>query len=120
MSERAFPPPDIEPAEFFTRWVPRNVAEDEHRRQRLGHTEATLQFDLEGQGGGTFQLHLGDGAVRGEVGNSRPANLRIRLDLATWRQLNSGEMSAPEAFLRRRVHLKGNLALAVKLALILG
>ena len=48
------------------------------------------------------------------------AHLCLRLDLETWKCLNAGELSAPEAFLRRRVHLEGNLALAVKLHLILG
>ena len=42
------------------------------------------------------------------------------LDVETWRALNRGELSAPEAFLRRRVRLEGDHALAVKLHLILG
>ena len=44
----------------------------------------------------------------------------MHLDVTTWRLLNSGELSAPEAFLRRRVRLEGNLALAIKLHLIIG
>ena len=38
----------------------------------------------------------------------------------TWRALNRGELSAPEALLRRKVHLAGDMLLALKLHLILG
>jgi putative sterol carrier protein len=120
MSVRAVPPPDITPEEFFTSWVPRAVSGDPSRRDRLGEQRHDLEFTLEGEGGGVFGVHILDGQVRGTVGPVADPDLRVRLDVATWRQLNGGELTAPEAFLRRRVHLKGNLLLAMKLHLILG
>lgn len=120
MSTRPAPPEDISPERFFTEWVPGAVAEDPSRRERLGPTPHALEFTLEGDGGGVFGVHIADGAVRGSVGSVADPDLRIRLDVATWRALNRGELSAPEAFLRRRVHLRGNLLLAVKLHVILG
>jgi putative sterol carrier protein len=118
--ERAVPPEDITPEEFFTRWVPAAVAADPDRRARLGSSPVGLEFELEGPGGGRFGLTIGDGGVTGTVGALEDPDLRVRLGVDTWRALNRGELSAPEAFLRRRVHLKGNLLLAVKLHLILG
>jgi putative sterol carrier protein len=120
MAQRAVPPGDITPHAFFTRWVPEAVASDPARRARLGRDPVTLEFELEGEGGGFYALRIGDGTVEGSEGCAEDANLRIRLDVDTWRALNRGEISAPEAFLRRRVHLSGNLLLAVKLHLILG
>ncbi|HTY19454.1 MAG TPA: SCP2 sterol-binding domain-containing protein [Myxococcota bacterium] len=120
MGERAVPPDDITPGAFFTRWVPEAVASDPARRARLGSDPVTLEFELEGEGGGVYALRIADGAVSGTEGPAEQPNLRVRLDVGTWRALNRGEMSAPEAFLRRRVHLSGNLLLAVKLHLILG
>lgn len=120
MTDRLRPPDDIDPAEFFTRWVPDAVARDPSRSGRLGHTAHDLEFALEGEGGGVFGVHIADGAVRGSVGALEHADLRVRLDVATWRALNRGDLSAPEAFLKRRVHLKGSLVLAVKLHVILG
>jgi putative sterol carrier protein len=120
MSGRAVPPDDITAEEFFTRWVPEAVASDPTRRDRLGPTAHALEFTLEGDGGGTFGLYLSDGSVRGCIGPIGEPDLRVRLGVDTWRQLNRGELSAPEAFLRRRIHLKGNLLLAVKLHLIVG
>jgi|GEM_PF-1663833 len=128
MVQRAVPPPDIEPLEFFTCWVPRSVSGDPDRRRSLGDTRATLVFELSGTGGGIFTLHLDAGEVRGSVGDRsgvengerRAPDLRVRLDLETWKSLNAGALSAPEAFLRRRVTLEGDLALAVKLHFLLG
>jgi len=120
MGERAIPPADITPHAFFTRWVPEAVASDPVRRARLGGDPLTLEFELQGEGGGFYVLQIADGAVSGSEGCAEHANLRVRLDVDTWRALNRGELSAPEAFLRRQVHLSGNLLLAVKLHLILG
>ncbi len=118
--ERAVPPPDIHPEEFFTRWVPTSVASDEGRRLRLAETEAVLEFTLTDHVEGTYHLRVERGLVVGVTGRALAPDLRIELDVATWKSLNAGELSAPEAFLKRRVRLEGNLALAVKLHLILG
>ncbi|HEY8119790.1 MAG TPA: SCP2 sterol-binding domain-containing protein [Myxococcota bacterium] len=117
---RAVPPADIAPEEFFTRWLPSVVAADAERRAQLGDTAAILAFELEGEGGGVFHVHVDCSGVRGAVGEPLRADLRVRLELATWRALNAGTLSAPRAFLQRKVHLSGNLVLAVKLHLILG
>lgn len=120
MSGRAVPPADIEPEGFFTSWVPETVAADPTRRTHLMGTVAVLEFTLVGEGGGVYTLHLREGVVTGVCGSADQPDLRILLDLETWQRLNAGELSAPEAFLRRRVKLEGNLALAVKLHFIIG
>jgi len=120
VTERATPPEDITPEAFFSRWVPEAVASDPQRRARLGDKPLHLEFELEGDGGGFFCVRIEDGVVDGTAGRLETADLRVRLDMATWRALNRGELSGPEAFLRRRVHMRGNLLLAVKLHLILG
>jgi len=120
MPARPVPPDEIEPLEFFTRWLPGIVAADPERRQRLGDTAATLQFDLMGDGGGSFLLRVESGQVSGSVGPGEAVDLRLELDLETWRALNDGSLSAPEAFLRRRLRLQGDFLLALKLQLIIG
>ena len=117
---RAVPPPDIAPAEFFERWLPWVVSHDETRRAQLRDTRATIAFELEGEGGGVYSVRIADGAVQGAAGEPSHADLRVRVDVASWRALNAGTLSAPRAFLQRRVHLSGNLVLAVKLHLIIG
>jgi putative sterol carrier protein len=118
--ERARPPDDIAPREFFTRWVPEAVARDEERRARLGATRAAIHFELLGPEGGDFTVAMDAGEVRGAEGVPGRADLHVRLDVPTWRALNRGELSAPEAMLRGRVRIRGDLLLAIKLHFILG
>ncbi len=116
------PPEDISPHEFFTAWIPRRVEQDPERRTRLGDTAASLVFVLTGEGEGTgeFTLHISEGLVRGEPGRGAQTDLEVRVDVETWRALNRGELSAPEALLKKRVQLSGDFVLALKLHLLLG
>jgi putative sterol carrier protein len=120
MPQRPVPPREIDAFEFFTRWLPEAVASDALRREKLADTAATLQFDLLGEGGGSYLLHLEAGLVRGALGPADAADLRLELDVVTWRALNEGTLSAPEAFLRRRLRVEGDLRLALKLQIIIG
>jgi len=120
MRERARPPDDISPAEFFLRWVPGAVEGDPERSTRLGDTEATIEFELTGNPGGVYSVRIAGGQVRGSEGPAPESDLRVQVDMETWRALNRGDMSAPEALLRRRLHLRGSFVLALKLHLILG
>jgi putative sterol carrier protein len=117
---RARPPEDISPLEFFTRWIPSMVEADGERRARLGDTAAALVFVLDGIGGGEFTLWVEEGRVAGESGRPFSADLEVQVDLETWRALNRGELSAPEALLKRRLRVSGDLILALKLHIILG
>jgi len=118
--ERLVPPDDISPAEFFTRWIAEAVAADADRRRRLGETRARVLFELLGDEGGHYTVHIEDGVVRGRVGGDDAPDLHVRVDVETWRRLNRGELSAPEALLRRKVVLVGDWKLGLKLHLILG
>ncbi len=123
MSDRAVPPADITPAEFFTSWVPRSVDSDPVRQSKLAESDHVLVFHLddpEGEVGGAYTVRIDEGRVHGERTDVPAADLRIHLTLETWRALNAGELSATEAFVNKRVRLQGDLRLAVKLHLVLG
>ena len=118
--ERVAPPDDISPLEFFTRWVPEAVAADESRRAKLTGTEALIVFELLGDEGGSYTISITDGEVTGSEGAVDQPDLRVDVDVDTWRRLNRGEISGPEALLRRKVKLHGDFLLGLKLHLILG
>jgi putative sterol carrier protein len=118
--ERAKPPADISPREFFTAWLGGAVDEDPDRRRRLGDTDATIVFDVTGPEGGTFAIRIADQKVRGREGDVEEPDLRVRVDVDTWRDLNAGRIGAPQALLKRRVKLEGDFLLGLKLHLILG
>lgn len=120
MTERATPPDEIAPIDFFTQWVPQNVAADPNRARQLRTTQASLLFHLTGEGGGDFALELAGGVVAGRAGIPEAPDLVVTVSVDTWRALNRGEISAPEAVLKRKLHVKGDFLLALKLHLILG
>ncbi len=120
MSQRAVPPDDISPFDFFTRWVPERVAADEGRRHKLRNTEARIVFAFTEPEHGAFTIHIKAGFVRGEPDRIESPDLVVEIGMETWRSLNRGDISAPEAALRRRVKLSGDTLLALKLHLILG
>ena len=119
MRSRAQPPDDIAPEVFFVRWVPERVADDADRRTKLAGTEAEIVFILTDRVD-SFTVSITDGEVRGRPGANPEPDLRVELDEATWRALNRGELSAPEAVLLRRLKIHGDFVLALKLHLILG
>lgn len=118
--ERARPPADISPREFFTSWIGSAVAGDPDRRRRLGDTDATIVFDLTGPDGGTFAVRIEGQEVRGREGDVDGADLRVRVDVETWRDLNAGRIGAPQALLKRRLKLEGDFLLGLRLHVILG
>jgi putative sterol carrier protein len=95
---------------------------DAARRRRLGDPTACLVFVLEEHASGAvaYTLEIEAGSVRGRPGRVARPDLEVQVDVATWRALNRGELSAPEALLARRVRLSGNLVLALQLHVILG
>jgi len=122
MAARARPPDDISPLEFFTAWIPAMVSQDDERRRRRGDTTARLVFvlhEIEVEAV-AYTLEIEAGSVRGREGRAEQPDLEIQVDVATWRALNRGELSAPEALLKRRLRMSGNLVLALKLHVILG
>lgn len=116
---RARPPPEIEPREFFESWLEAAVAEDPERRARVSKLDACIQFELAGCAGGCFYVELCDGRARGGGGRLEKPDLRLWLEVDTWRRLNSGELSAPLAAARGLLRFEGNLYLALKLHFLL-
>ncbi len=119
MSERARPPDDIAPADFFRRWAPDAVNTDPERRGRIEGLNARIQFELAGPGGGEFWLELSDGAVRGDEGRVLAPDLVLSTDLETWRMLNAGEIKAPTAVMKGKLRFQGSMYLALKIHFII-
>ena len=120
MSERARPPQDIAPAEFFRRWAPDAVRTDPERRKRLENLRARIQFDLAGDGGGLYWLEIGDGNVRGGDGAVPEPDLVLSTDVDTWRKLNAGEIKAPTAVMKGKLRFQGSMYLALRIHFIIG
>ena len=56
----------------------------------------------------------------GASGSVEAPDLVLSLDVATWRRLNAGEISAPHALLSGALRFRGSVYLALRLHFILG
>jgi hypothetical protein len=89
MNERRRPPADISPQDLFTRWLPAEL-------QRLGGAsglpDMRVRFELEGPGGGSWDLQLRGGQLSaGPPDPGVPPLLTLRLSVQDWRALAVGE-----------------------------
>jgi putative sterol carrier protein len=120
VSERARPPADIAPADFFRSWAPEAVRTDPERRKKLENLRARIQFDLAGDGGGLYWLDIGDGQVHGDAGKIDAPDLVLTTDVETWRRLNAGEIKAPTAVMKGKLKFHGSMYLALRIHFIIG
>lgn len=89
-------------------------------RNRADDVNATYQFTMEGEGGGQWNMRIGDGRADTADGAANPYDCEIKTKPALWMDLASGDLSAPVAIMTRRVKLGGNPALAMKLSGLFG
>lgn len=83
--------------------------------ERRGDLRATYLFDLEGEGGGQWTLQIGEGHCRSSEGLLHHANVRFTTRPAHWLDLQTKELGSLRALLTRRLRIKGNFRLALKL-----
>jgi len=120
VSDRARPPADIEPVEFFRSWAPEAVNSDPERRAKIEGLNSRIQFELSGAGGGDYWLELANGSVRGDAGRVEAPDLVLRTDVETWRELNAGAIKAPTAVMKGKLRFEGSMFLALKVHFIIG
>jgi putative sterol carrier protein len=89
-------------------------------RNRADDLSATYQFTMEGQGGGQWNMRIGEGRADTTDGQADPYDCEIKTKPALWMDLASGDLSAPVAIVTRKVKLGGNPALAMKLSGLFG
>ena len=83
--------------------------------EKAGDVEADILFNLQGDGGGDWVLHVHDGAATVTEGPTESARLTFTADADDFLKLIAGDLNAMTAFAQGKVKLKGDLSLAMKL-----
>lgn len=77
--------------------------------------EGVYQFDLSGEGGGTFQIIIDEEGPRAVAGTEKDADCTLVMDTEDFRQMIAGALNATEAFMSGRLTIQGDLGMALKL-----
>ena len=119
MAERPLPPPDITPDDMYLKWLPEQFKANPDVASKLKGTTGSFQFDLTGDGGGTWTLVLKDGALATQKGPPEKADCKITMSMENWRLLNQKKLDPQAAFMSGKLKFAGNMALVMKLGTIL-
>jgi putative sterol carrier protein len=83
------------------------------RLANLAGMKGALYFELTGEGGFSLLTHFGDGPIPAP----EEARCRISVDADAYRDLRSGQANPHDAFLSGKIHVEGDMQMAMQLAL---
>ena len=85
------------------------------RADKAAGTNAVIQYDVSGDGGGTWHAVIKDGACTVNTGAAASANLTLQIAGQDWLDMLSGKQSGQMLFMSGKLKVKGDMGLAMKL-----
>ena len=85
------------------------------RADKAAGTNATIQYDISGDGGGTWNAVIKDGACTVNQGAAPSPNLTLSIAAQDWIDMLSGKQSGQMLFMSGKLKVKGDMGLAMKL-----
>ncbi len=85
------------------------------RADRAVGTNATVQYDISGEGGGTWHAIIKDGTCTVNSGPAPSPNLTLAMSAQDWIDMTTGKQNPQMLFMSGRLKLKGDMGLAMKL-----
>ena len=85
------------------------------RPDKASGTSATIQYDISGEGGGTWNAVIKDGTCTVNEGSAASPNLTLSISSQDWLDMLSGKQSGQMLFMSGKLKVKGDMGLAMKL-----
>lgn len=85
------------------------------RADKAAGTNATIQYDVSGEGGGTWHAVIKDGACTVAPGAASNPNLTLQIAAQDWLDMVSKKQSGQMLFMSGKLKVKGDMGLAMKL-----
>jgi putative sterol carrier protein len=85
------------------------------RADKASGTNATIQYDISGEGGGTWNAVIKDGTCAVNAGAAASPNLTLQISAQDWLDMLSGKSSGQMLFMSGKLKVKGDMGLAMKL-----
>ena len=98
------------PKEFFEVVLPKRFKSD-----KAAGMDAIFQTNVTGANGGNWTVTIKNQQLDVKTGIHPSPNVTVKMDEKDFLNLVNGKISAEKAFFSGKLHLKGNIALALKL-----
>ena len=85
------------------------------RPDKASGTSAVIQYDVSGDGGGTWHAVIKDGTCAVNEGAAPNPNLTLSISAQDWLDMLSGKASGQMLFMSGKLKVKGDMGLAMKL-----
>ena len=85
------------------------------RADKAAGTSAVIQYDVSGDGGGTWNAVIKDGTCTVSSGAAAGPNLTLSIAGQDWLDMLSGKQSGQMLFMSGKLKIKGDMGLAMKL-----
>jgi putative sterol carrier protein len=85
------------------------------RADKASGTNAVIQYDVSGDGGGTWHAVIKDGKCTVNSGSAPSPNLTLSISGQDWLDMLSGKQSGQMLFMSGKLKVKGDMGLAMKL-----
>ena len=85
------------------------------RADKATGTSAVIQYDISGEGGGTWHAIIKDGTCTVNQGTGTNPNLTLQMASQDWLDMLSGKQSGQMLFMSGKLKVKGDMGLAMKL-----
>ena len=82
---------------------------------KAGGVNAVIQYDIAGEGGGTWHATIKDGKCTVTSGPAANPNLTLTMSGQDWLDMLTGKVSGQMAFMSGKLKLKGDMGLAMKI-----
>ncbi len=83
--------------------------------QAAGGWETTIQFNLAGDGGGTWYMDVKGGTCTVSAGSATAPKATLNTDAATWVGINTGTVNPMTAFMTGKIKVQGDMGQLMKL-----
>lgn len=85
------------------------------RAEKAAGVNATIQYDISGDQGGTWHAVIKDGACTVNPGVASNPNLTLGMSAQDWLDMVDGKLTGQMAFMSGKLKLKGDMGLAMKI-----